>query len=84
MRKILVLTLTLSLLLVPILASGASYHSIPNGYSLYSMTFKSVNADNGICYQGAQTSIMSYARTRQTMHTPQSHDLADLYALRNS
>jgi len=28
--------------------------------------------------------IMSYARKRQTMHTPQSHDLADLYALRNS
>jgi len=157
--------------MLPSLASASQNHYFSGGWSLYSMTFDSVDSDNGICYQGAKnwttaagttmtqdsasrnkcyyryfpetwyglytkyntyftiqlnkdlleedyagsiwnasvssathefghaqylgdhdtdgegeyatTSIMSYSRNRATMTTPQSHDLADLNALRN-
>ena len=44
------------LLIIPTMASAAQNHYYSGGWSLYSMTYKSVDAatDNGRCYQGAE------------------------------
>ncbi|HUC91410.1 MAG TPA: hypothetical protein VMS09_05175 [Paenibacillus sp.] len=161
--------LLIASLLIPVAASA---HYWASGYNLYSMSYASVDNDNGVCYQGAQnwqtavgttmtqnsgsgnkcyyrsgyletwyglyskpntyftikinkdklsadypgylwnasvststhefghaqyladldetgtpayktTSIMSYARDRKTMTTPQSHDISDIQSMRN-
>jgi hypothetical protein len=62
--KSLIIALVFSLFLT--FTAFAHYYS--SGWSLYSMTYKSVDSDNGICYQGA-TNWTTAAGTTMTQNT---------------
>lgn len=53
MKRVIVSIILLAIFTLPMAASAAQNHSIPNGYSLYSITYRSMSDDDGICKEGA-------------------------------